>query len=95
MDTIAGGVSAHAPPRDLSRFKEFRMNQVLANVIDLERYPLKDGNFRTECKRTLDENGALVMHNFVKSAAIASIQRGTLFATQKPRLFAGPLSSGR
>ncbi|MCZ6619368.1 MAG: 2OG-Fe(II) oxygenase [Gammaproteobacteria bacterium] len=50
------------------------MSQVLANVIDLERYPLKDGTFRTGCKRTLDENGALVMHNFVKPAAIASIQ---------------------
>ena len=50
------------------------MNQLLANVIDLEQYPLKDDNFRAECKRTLDENGALVMRNFVKPAAIASIQ---------------------
>ena len=50
------------------------MNHLLANVIDLEEYPLKDGHFRTECKRTLDENGALVMRNFVRPAAIASIQ---------------------
>ncbi len=50
------------------------MNQLLANVIDLEQYPLRDDNFRAECKRTLDENGALVLRNFVKRAAIASIQ---------------------
>jgi len=50
------------------------MNQLLANVIDLEQYPLKDDNSRSECKRTLDENGALVMRNFVKPAAIAAIQ---------------------
>ena len=54
------------------------MNQLLANVIDLEQYPLKDENFRTECKYTLDENGALVIRNFVKSAAIASMITGVL-----------------
>ncbi len=50
------------------------MNQLLANVIDLEQYPLKDDNFRSECKRTLVENGVLVMSNFLKPAAIVSIQ---------------------
>ncbi len=51
------------------------MNQLLANVIDLEQYPLNDDDFLTECKRMLDENGAMVMRNFLKPAAIASIQR--------------------
>ena len=37
------------------------MNHLLANVINLEQYSLKDANFRNECKRTLDENGALVI----------------------------------
>ena len=50
------------------------MSQLLKNIIDLEQYPLRNENFRAECKRTLDENGALVMRNFVKPAAIASIQ---------------------
>ena len=50
------------------------MNQSLANVVDLEQYPLEGGDFRAECKRTLDESGALVMHKFVKPAAIASVQ---------------------
>ncbi|WP_417512920.1 hypothetical protein [Marinobacter sp.] len=51
------------------------MNGSLAGVINLEQYPLDNDIFRTECKRTLDENGALVMRNFLKPAAIASIQR--------------------
>ena len=51
------------------------MNQTLANIIDLDQCPLKDENFRTECKRTLDENGVLVLRNFLKPAAIESIQR--------------------
>ncbi len=50
------------------------MNQLLANVIDLEQFRLDNDNFRTECKRTLDENGALVLRGFLKPAAIASIQ---------------------
>ena len=50
------------------------MNQHLENVIDLEKYPLGNDGFRTECKRTLDKDGALVMPNFVKLAAIAAIR---------------------
>lgn len=51
------------------------MQQPLADVIDLEQYPLHNDNFRTECKRALDENGVLVMPGFLKPAAVASIQR--------------------
>jgi len=50
------------------------MNQSLAEIIDLEQYPLQNDDFRTECKRTLDENGALVMPNFLKPMIVASIQ---------------------
>ena len=50
------------------------MHQSLADLINLEQHSLQNDDFRTECKRTLDENGALVMHNFLKPAAIASIQ---------------------
>ncbi|MCH7603314.1 MAG: 2OG-Fe(II) oxygenase, partial [Planctomycetes bacterium] len=50
------------------------MNQLLADIIDLEQYPLDDDDFRAVCRRTLDENGALVMRQFVKPTAIASIQ---------------------
>jgi len=50
------------------------INQLLTNVVDLEKYPLNGVKFRAVCKRTLDDNGALVMSNFMKPAAIASIQ---------------------
>lgn len=51
------------------------MHQSLADLIDLKQYPLENDEFRSECKRTLDENGALVMYSFLTPAAIASIQR--------------------
>jgi len=50
------------------------MDHILANVINLKRYPIKNDDFRSECKRTLDDNGALVMRDFVKPAAVASIK---------------------
>ena len=50
------------------------MSQLLADIINLEQYPLQDEDFRTDCKRVLDENGALVMHNFLNPAAITSIR---------------------
>ena len=50
------------------------MNKSLADIIDLAQYPLQSDEFRAECKRTLDENGALVLRHFVKPAAIATIQ---------------------
>lgn len=41
------------------------MNQCLENVIDLQKYPLVNGEFRAECKRALDIGGALVMRDFL------------------------------
>lgn len=50
------------------------MNRSLADIVDLAQYPLKSDELLAECKRRLDETGALVLRNFVKPAAIASIQ---------------------
>ena len=50
------------------------MNQVIADVANLEKYSLENVEFRTQCKRTLDENGVLVMPNFLKSSAVESIR---------------------
>jgi len=50
------------------------MKRLLAEVIDLEKIPLASDDFRAECKRTLDENGALIIRNFVTPAAVESIQ---------------------
>ena len=50
------------------------MNDSLENIIDLDRHPLRDDGFRAECKRTLDEDGALVLRGFMRSDAISSVQ---------------------
>ncbi len=50
------------------------MNQVIADVANLEQYPLENVEFRAQCQRTLDENGVLVMPNFLKSSAVESIR---------------------
>jgi hypothetical protein len=51
------------------------MKWSLANVVDLEHFPLLDAGFREQCKRTLDANGALVMACFLTPTAVASIRR--------------------
>ena len=50
------------------------MYRQLGDIINLEEYPLHDGEFRAGCKRALDEKGALVLRNFLKSAAAASVR---------------------
>ncbi len=51
------------------------MSQPLAAVIDLDRYPIDSTAFRAACKETLDEEGALVLRNFLEPAAIAAIRQ--------------------
>lgn len=50
------------------------MYRSLPDLVDLQRHPLCDENFRNECKRTLDESGALVMPDFLNPDAIESVQ---------------------
>lgn len=50
------------------------MQRSISDVVNLGQYPLQSDDFRTACKNTLDENGALVMPGFLQPAAIASIQ---------------------
>lgn len=50
------------------------MNQVIADVANLEQYSLGNVEFRAQCKSTLDENGVLVMPDFLKSSAVESIR---------------------
>ncbi|MDA9983283.1 2OG-Fe(II) oxygenase [Gammaproteobacteria bacterium] len=50
------------------------MNQPLADVINLKQYPLQTDDFRSECKRTLDKNGVLVLCNFLQPTVVASVQ---------------------
>ncbi|MEL6871010.1 MAG: 2OG-Fe(II) oxygenase [Pseudomonadota bacterium] len=50
------------------------MKKSLGNIADLTRHPLRDDQFRTVCKRTIDETGALVLPQFLNPDTIASIQ---------------------
>ena len=51
------------------------MQDSLSDVIDLAKYPLRDEQFRTTSKITLDDNGVLVMPGFLLPDAIESIIR--------------------
>jgi len=44
------------------------------NIIDMVQCPIRDEHFRADGKRALDENGVLVLRNFLQPAAIKSIQ---------------------
>jgi len=50
------------------------MEQSLADVLNLDRYPLNSAELRAECRGTLDEDGVLVLPGFLTTAAIASLQ---------------------
>ena len=86
------------------------MYHSIADIIDLEQYPLDNVNFRAECKRVLDKNGTLIMRNFLKTMAISSIQREgvenqhlayytmdnhNIYLTQSDQDFPTPLDSGQ
>ncbi len=53
---------------------DHRMKQALSDIVDMDRHPLDDDNFRSSCQRTLDEAGVLVLPEFLKPATIAAIQ---------------------
>ncbi|MBR7889754.1 2OG-Fe(II) oxygenase [Marinomonas sp. A79] len=45
----------------------------LSHLIDDTAYPISSADFRAQCKKTLTENGALVLPNFLNKAAIQAI----------------------
>lgn len=51
------------------------MNPALLRVINTEKNPLTDAAFISQCKTTLDINGALVLSGFLNKAAIESISK--------------------
>ena len=50
------------------------MNQSIADVVCLEQFPLQSDDFRSECRRSFNRNGVLVMDAFLRPAAIESIR---------------------
>ncbi|OFX00564.1 MAG: arpA protein [Alphaproteobacteria bacterium RIFCSPHIGHO2_12_FULL_63_12] len=47
----------------------------LSTLVDLDAYPLADAAFRRDCKRKLDESGALVMPGFLRPDSIETVRR--------------------
>ena len=43
-------------------------------IVDLDQYPLSDYEFRIRCKRKIDQDGVLVLDNFLTPSAIVSIE---------------------
>lgn len=46
----------------------------LGLIVDLAKHPLTDDNYRAACRRTLDENGVLVLHDFLSPETIEAIR---------------------
>ena len=47
----------------------------LADIVDLGKYPLADLGFRSNCRESLDRDGALVLRGFLKPEAVDSVCR--------------------
>ncbi|KQN47311.1 arpA protein [Serratia sp. Leaf50] len=48
--------------------------QELDTIVNLAANPILDANFLSQCKRTLDEKGALVLHHFLSPSALTAIK---------------------
>ncbi len=47
----------------------------LIGIVDIEQFPLQNSKLRADCKRTLDDNGVLVLRDFLTPDAIRSVQQ--------------------
>ncbi|NOX68974.1 MAG: 2OG-Fe(II) oxygenase [Gammaproteobacteria bacterium] len=73
------------------------MSWRLSQVVDLEKCPLSSDGFRTACRRALSEDGALVMRDFMTTAALDSIrkdavenQHSAYYTASKHNLYIAP-----
>jgi hypothetical protein len=51
------------------------MMQELDTIVNFAANPILDTNFLSQCKQTLNEKGALVLHDFLNPAALKAIKR--------------------
>lgn len=49
------------------------MQDTLSQIVDLTKFPVQSDDFRRACKQTLDEEGALVMPDFLQAATAQSV----------------------
>ena len=52
-------------------------------IIDTEKHPVLDEEFRAKCKDTLDQTGVLILREFLRAPAIATIYQEALDGREK------------
>ena len=52
-------------------------------IIDTEKHPVLDQEFRAKCKVTLDQTGVLILREFLRAPAIATIYQEALDGREK------------
>ena len=52
-------------------------------IIDTEKHPVLDEEFRAKCKDTLDQTGVLILREFLRAPAIATIYQEALDGSDK------------
>lgn len=69
----------------------------LNNIVDLDRYPLADTGFGARCNATLDDDGVLVLEDFIRPAALAAMvaegeasRKQAYFCTQSHSVYLTP-----
>lgn len=50
------------------------MTDPLSGIVNIKQYPMRDKQFQTQCRQTVDANGVLVMSNFLLPDAIDAIR---------------------
>ena len=51
------------------------MDTPLEPIVNFDRHPLEDAEFKNRCRRTLQARGALVLPNFISNDALESIRK--------------------
>jgi hypothetical protein len=74
---------------------------ILEQVIELQQYPINDSSFQEKCKQILDQQGALVLPNFLSRGAIKKVikegidkQNLAFYSTSGHNVFLKPSDDG-
>lgn len=69
----------------------------LDDIIDTDRHPVEDAEFSAKCRETLDRAGVLVLHGFIRDAALSAIldesiagEDSAYFCVQKHSVYLTP-----
>ena len=72
-------------------------SMMMADIVDINTYPLTDRDFQDRCRQIVDETGVLVLENFLSSDAVALVQKEgedhksqAYFCTQEHNVYLTP-----